>query len=81
MISKITSTLSGEEKNTQEKERAYEDCLPCKITGALAFTSLGGYALREATIVNKLPGRSKTAVGLGVAGVAFISAGLYRLTM
>lgn len=45
------------------------DCLPCKLTGALAFGGLGGYALREATIVNKLPGRVKTAVGLGVTGV------------
>lgn len=50
----------------------YEDCLPCKITGALGFGGLGAYALREATVVNKLPGRAKTAVGLGVAGVGNI---------
>ncbi|KAI9261275.1 hypothetical protein EDC94DRAFT_659796 [Helicostylum pulchrum] len=81
MINKITNTLSGEEKTSQERERVYEDCLTCKLTGALAFGGLGAYALREASVVNKLPGRSKTAVGLGVAGVAFISAGLYRLTM
>lgn len=47
----------------------YEDCLPCKITGALGFGGLGAYALREATVVNKLPGRAKTAVGLGVTGI------------
>lgn len=45
------------------------DCLPCKITGALGFTGLGAYALREARVVNKMPGRAKTAAGLGVAGV------------
>jgi uncharacterized protein YjeT (DUF2065 family) len=30
---------------------------------------LGGYALREANQLNKLPGKQRTAVGLGVAGV------------
>ncbi|GAA5812427.1 hypothetical protein MFLAVUS_005882 [Mucor flavus] len=73
MINKITNTLSGEEKTTQERERVYEDCLTCKLTGALAFGGLGAYALREATVVNKLPGRSKTAVGLGVAGVGKVN--------
>ncbi|KAI8889627.1 hypothetical protein K501DRAFT_170393, partial [Backusella circina FSU 941] len=57
----------------------YEDCLPCKITGAVGFGGLGGYALREANQLNKLPGKQRTAVGLGVAGVVFISAGFYRL--
>ncbi|KAI7888961.1 uncharacterized protein EV154DRAFT_565861 [Mucor mucedo] len=75
----ISSALSGE--NPEKIEKEYVDCLPCKLTGAAAFGGLGGYALREATVVNKLPGRAKTAIGLGVTGVAFISAGLYRLTM
>ncbi|KAI9305398.1 hypothetical protein BJ944DRAFT_265270 [Cunninghamella echinulata] len=47
----------------------YKDCLPCKITGSLAFTGLGGYALHEAWQINKKPGRLNTAVGLGVFGV------------
>lgn len=47
----------------------YQDCLPCKITGALGFGGLGAYALKEAGVVNKMPGRAKTAVGLGVTGV------------
>ncbi|KAG2209590.1 hypothetical protein INT46_007585, partial [Mucor plumbeus] len=84
---KIHSTLTNnndnnqETFNTNEEQQAYQDCLPCKITGALGFGGLGAYALREATVVNKLPGRAKTAVGLGVTGVVFISAGLYRLVM
>ncbi|KAI8393621.1 uncharacterized protein BYT42DRAFT_609401 [Radiomyces spectabilis] len=61
--------------------KKYEDCLPCKITGALAFGGLGGYALREANKLNKVAGKSNQAVGLGVAGVVFISAGLYRLML
>lgn len=52
-----------------DDQQAFQDCLPCKITGALGFGGLGAYALREATVVNKLPGRAKTAVGLGVTGV------------
>jgi hypothetical protein len=43
--------------------------LPCKITGALGFGGLGAYALKEAQVVNRMPGRAKTAVGLGVTGV------------
>lgn len=84
MLNKIQSTLTKEtngDSETVTTEKVYEDCLPCKITGALGFGGLGAYALREATVVNKLPGRANTAVGLGVAGVVFISAGLYRLAM
>lgn len=68
-------TNSGNNSNEEtvmaidDEQQAFQDCLPCKITGALGFGGLGGYALREATVVNKLPGRAKTAVGLGVTGV------------
>ncbi|KAI8339395.1 hypothetical protein BC941DRAFT_420377 [Chlamydoabsidia padenii] len=47
----------------------YKDCLPCKLTGAAAFSGLGGYALHEAWKLNKKPGKLNTAVGLGVVGV------------
>ncbi|ORZ25286.1 hypothetical protein BCR42DRAFT_445075 [Absidia repens] len=59
----------------------YKDCLPCKLTGAAAFSGLGGYALHEAWKLNKKPGKLNTAVGLGVFGVVFVSAGLYRLAI
>ncbi|CAO3656643.1 unnamed protein product [Mucor hiemalis] len=75
MLNKIQSTLTNNtngENGNATTEKVYEDCLPCKITGALGFGGLGAYALREATVVNKLPGRAKTAVGLGVAGVGNI---------
>ncbi|KAI9475947.1 MAG: hypothetical protein EXX96DRAFT_620420 [Benjaminiella poitrasii] len=83
MINKIYSTLTNNTNESESKmikdDRVNEDCLPCKITGALGFGGLGAYTLREATIINKIPGRARTAVGLGVTGVVFISAGLYRL--
>lgn len=50
-------------------EKGYKDCLACKLTGAGAFSGLGGYALYEANKLNRVPGKQKTAVGLGVAGV------------
>ncbi|KAI8645579.1 hypothetical protein BD408DRAFT_411680 [Parasitella parasitica] len=86
MINKIYSALTGGNESTatttlNDEQQVYQDCLPCKITGALGFGGLGAYALREASVVNKVPGRAKTAVGLGVAGAAFISAGVYRLAI
>ncbi|CEP14781.1 hypothetical protein [Parasitella parasitica] len=78
MINKIYSKLASNDDNSNEEptitntldeQQAYQDCLPCKITGALGFGGLGAYALREASAVNKLPGRAKTAIGLGVTGV------------
>ncbi|KAL1935440.1 hypothetical protein VTP01DRAFT_4580 [Rhizomucor pusillus] len=62
-------------------EKEYQDCLACKLTGAGAFSGLGGYALYEANKLNKVPGKLRTAVGLGVAGVLFVSAGIYRLLL
>ncbi|KAI8149554.1 hypothetical protein BJV82DRAFT_708412 [Fennellomyces sp. T-0311] len=64
-----------------QKEQEYQDCLPCKLTGAGAFTGLGAYALREASKLQKVPGKQSTVVGLGVAGVVFVSAGIYRLIL
>ncbi|KAI8382914.1 hypothetical protein BD560DRAFT_444041 [Blakeslea trispora] len=80
MINKIHSTLT-QDNNELNQEAVYQDCLPCKVTGALGFGGLGAYALREANTLGKMPGKSRTAVGLGVAGVVFISAGLYRLVL
>lgn len=64
---KVQSILNN--NDNKEQDKPYEDCLPCKITGSLAFTGLGGYALHQAKVVNKIPGKQGTAVGLGVAGV------------
>ncbi|OBZ87186.1 hypothetical protein A0J61_04768 [Choanephora cucurbitarum] len=82
MINKIHSTLTQDNSNNELKQAAvYQDCLPCKVTGALGFGGLGAYALKEANTLSKMPGKSRTAVSLGVAGVVFISAGLYRLVL
>ncbi|RCH93348.1 hypothetical protein CU098_009228 [Rhizopus stolonifer] len=66
MINRINSTLTD---NATFEQQEYKDCLPCKLTGAAAFGGLGAYALREANKLSQLPGKSRTAVGLGVAGV------------
>ncbi|ORY96134.1 hypothetical protein BCR43DRAFT_524285 [Syncephalastrum racemosum] len=66
-------------KSSSKEE--YEDCLPCRLTGAAAFSGLGIYAFREAFKLNKVASKQGTAVGLGVFGVVFLSAGLYRLAM
>ncbi|KAI9285633.1 hypothetical protein BC943DRAFT_359861 [Umbelopsis sp. AD052] len=63
----------------KENQPAYKDCLPCKLTGAAAFTGIGGYALNEARKIHRIPSKQGTAIGFGVTGVLFISAGLYRL--
>lgn len=47
----------------------YKDCLPCKLTGAAAFTGIGGYALNEARKIRRIPSKQGTAVGFGVTGV------------
>jgi len=57
----------------------YKDCLPCKLTGAAAFSGIGVYALNEARKLQRVPSRQGTAVGMGVTGVLFLSAGIYRL--
>ncbi|RUS13662.1 hypothetical protein BC937DRAFT_94971 [Endogone sp. FLAS-F59071] len=61
------------------KEKAYQDCLPCKVIGATTFGGLGAYTIYEARRVARRGGREGTAVGLGVASIAFISASIYRL--
>ncbi|KAL0085458.1 hypothetical protein J3Q64DRAFT_1743740 [Phycomyces blakesleeanus] len=63
------------------EENKYKDCLACKITGATAFSALGAYALKESSVMYKIPSKSGQAVGLGVIGTLFISAGLYRLIL
>ncbi|CDS05526.1 hypothetical protein LRAMOSA08054 [Lichtheimia ramosa] len=68
-------------QDQQEIKKEYQDCMSCKIIGATAFGGLGAYALREATKLQKKPGRQNAAVGVGVAGVVFLSAGIYRLLM
>lgn len=59
--------MNSDDDSLQSKP--YEDCLPCRLTGGLAFGGLGGYALHQASVLNKIPGKQRTAVGLGVAGV------------
>ncbi|KAI9255692.1 hypothetical protein BDA99DRAFT_562205 [Phascolomyces articulosus] len=70
-----------EQQQQPSQNQEYQDCLPCKLTGAGAFGGLGAYALLEAQKIHKLPGKQGTALGLGVAGVVFVSAGLYRLAL
>ncbi|KAI9031597.1 hypothetical protein CLU79DRAFT_262896 [Phycomyces nitens] len=65
----------------EKEQEKYKDCLSCKITGASAFTLLGLYALKESSVIYKIPTKSGQAVGLGVIGTMFISAGLYRLVL
>lgn len=62
-------TTHNQEENTKE----YQDCTSCKIVGASAFGGLGAYALREATKLQKKPGRQNAAVGVGVAGVGKVN--------
>ncbi|KAK6513445.1 hypothetical protein TWF281_005070 [Arthrobotrys megalospora] len=76
--------LSEEEK--QRLRLAKYDCLPCRLTGAAAFTGLGGYML--------IAGRRQLAAeqqnltrwqllarkgGIHGIGIGLIAAGLYRL--
>ncbi|CAO3678418.1 unnamed protein product [Rhizopus stolonifer] len=83
MISKIQSTLSNKnnERNEPLQGNIYEDCFTCRFIGAAAFGGLGGYALHQANELKNVPGKAKTVIGLGVAGVVFISAGLFRATI
>ncbi|KAG0165234.1 replication factor A protein 2 [Apophysomyces sp. BC1034] len=60
--------MSDSVNSQKQEEDKYKDCLPCKITGAAAFSGLGAYAFLEASKIYKIPGKTNTAVGLGVAG-------------
>ncbi|CAM0139738.1 hypothetical protein VKS41_008955 [Umbelopsis sp. WA50703] len=60
-------------------EQPYQDCLPCKLTGFAAFSGIGLYALNESRKMQKIPSRQGAAVGMGVTGLIFLSAGVYRL--
>ncbi|KAL1919781.1 uncharacterized protein VTP21DRAFT_1712 [Calcarisporiella thermophila] len=70
--------MNSSSPNSRRSEREYQDCLPCRLTGSAAFTGLGIYAFYQANLPKanlKQPAR----VGLGVMGLVFISAGLFRL--
>ncbi|KAI7859769.1 hypothetical protein BDC45DRAFT_563814 [Circinella umbellata] len=77
----MSQPASQQQQESSKNQQEYQDCLPCKLTGAGAFGGLGAYALLEAQKIHKLPGKQSTAVGLGVVGVVFVSAGLYRLVI
>ena len=65
----MSQPASQQQQQPSQNKQEYQDCLPCKLTGAGAFGGLGVYALLEAQKVHKLPGKQSTAVGLGVAGI------------
>ncbi|CEP08381.1 hypothetical protein [Parasitella parasitica] len=57
-----------------------EDCLPCRLSGGAVGLSIGYFSLRKAMQLQKAgAGNPNKAVALGVTGVMFTSAGLYRL--
>ncbi|RSH83939.1 hypothetical protein EHS25_005183 [Saitozyma podzolica] len=64
-----------------------KDCLPCRLTGAAAFTGLGGYAIYEAsrqgTFRRVRPPGSPVIGGqvTAVIGLVFISLGIGRLVL
>ncbi|KAK6526355.1 hypothetical protein TWF694_004953 [Orbilia ellipsospora] len=71
----------------EERQRlAKYDCLPCRLTGAAAFTGLGGYMLvagrrqlaaEQAKLTKwQLLARKGSIHGIGIG---LIAAGLYRL--
>ncbi|KAF3929441.1 hypothetical protein AA313_de0204423 [Arthrobotrys entomopaga] len=76
------TTLSDEERQRLAKY----DCLPCRLTGAAAFTGLGGYMLvagrrqlaaEQANLTKwQLLVRKGSIHGIGIS---LIAAGLYRL--
>lgn len=67
----------------------YEDCWPCRLTGALAFTGLGSYLLyvRKSSRFEeslKFPAgqfSKRYQKSLSVLGVSFIAVGVIRLIM
>ncbi|KAI7901929.1 uncharacterized protein BX663DRAFT_512932 [Cokeromyces recurvatus] len=56
-----------------------EDCLPCRLSGGAVGLGVGYFSLRKAMQLQRAAGNSNKAVALGVTGVMFASAGLYRL--
>ncbi|KAJ6257885.1 hypothetical protein Dda_7674 [Drechslerella dactyloides] len=71
----------------EERQRlAKYDCWPCRITGAAAFTGLGGYMLvagrrQLAADLHNLTRRQLLARKASIhgIGIGLIAAGLYRL--
>ncbi|KAK9762572.1 hypothetical protein K7432_011568 [Basidiobolus ranarum] len=43
------ATMTDSKDNQPQVKVVYEDCLPCKLTGAVAFTGIGGYLMYEAS--------------------------------
>lgn len=64
--------------NTPTRTRR-DDCVFCRITGTAVGLGAGYIALNKSMQLQKTAGITNKAVGLGVAGVVFTSAGLYRL--
>ncbi|CAO3624657.1 unnamed protein product [Mucor fragilis] len=57
-----------------------EDCLPCRLSGGAVGLGVGYFSLRKAMQLQKVgAGNPNKAVALGVTGVMFASAGVYRL--
>ncbi|KAI8997325.1 hypothetical protein BDB01DRAFT_31128 [Pilobolus umbonatus] len=56
-----------------------KDCLFCRVTGTAVGLGAGYLSFNRALQIEKTVGRTNKAVGLGVAGVLFTSAGIYRL--
>ncbi|KAI8645890.1 hypothetical protein BD408DRAFT_429307 [Parasitella parasitica] len=57
-----------------------EDCLPCRLSGGAVGLGTGYFSLRKAMQLQRAGAHNPNkAVALGVTGVIFTSAGLYRL--
>ncbi|ORX76618.1 hypothetical protein K493DRAFT_108614 [Basidiobolus meristosporus CBS 931.73] len=68
----------SKDDQTQAKVKVvYEDCLPCKLTGAVAFTGVGGYLIHEASKLD--PSLVRRRTNLRLIGLGFIALAAYRL--
>ncbi|KAJ1509803.1 hypothetical protein HMI54_002102 [Coelomomyces lativittatus] len=72
----LTSTTTTTTTNT-EKEKEYQDCLPCKLTGALLFSGLAVYSFYQTSSMSsvafplsKYQKLSRLGVGLGFTALA-----------
>ncbi|KAF3310236.1 hypothetical protein TWF173_009924 [Orbilia oligospora] len=86
-MSSTTKEPDQNQVSDEERQRlAKYDCLPCRITGAAAFTGLGGYMLVAGR--RQLAAEQHTVTGWQLLarrgsihgiGIGLIAAGLYRL--
>ncbi|KAI9487160.1 MAG: hypothetical protein EXX96DRAFT_646866 [Benjaminiella poitrasii] len=74
-----TNVQQSSINNTLNTTQQREDCLPCRLSGGAVGLGIGYFSLRKAMQLQKTVGNSNKAVALGVTGVMFASAGLYRL--